>query len=307
MYNLKINFKRGKMMTISEQDKKKFINKAIAATNIYSTPLVHNHSDIKQREIGSGTFAIIGNTKGVLTNAHVAKIFEEFSYFSVPDPNQTATIYRMPYVLSINLPALKQFPDVDMSFLVLDPRAYDIVIQIGKQFWNLDQSVKEVNNTFSTNTSFSMFLIHGNVAEGARLIYDPTTLSQKTQLYPNAGPYIVAPDLNNIESGTCTYEGLRNGIFKVDKIVCPINTKDKMPNNFSGMSGGALWQIIFDTDDNVQRVILTGIATAFGRHEKKAEWLECRGPITLYQSFYLFCLGAIYADSLYNRKAQNSL
>ncbi len=114
-----------------------------------------------------------------------------------------------------------------------------------------------------------------------------------------AGINIIIP--NVIEVSTCDYElGHMKFTANVDYITCYIQTKNKTPKSFEGLSGGGLWKVIFK-DKEIQKIILYGVGTECGP-KGKAEFLKCRGPITLYQTFYPFCLGMLCAHWLANSK-----
>lgn len=111
-----MNEKNESTMTLEEQDYYK--NSVAQATGIYSTALFSPSSIIKDTELGSGTFVIIGGVKGLLTNDHVAKIFidKNLSYvhilYSAPD----SKILQFENI--IRIPALAPGVGVDLAFLL---------------------------------------------------------------------------------------------------------------------------------------------------------------------------------------------
>ncbi len=276
--------------SIEQQD---LIKKTVIdATREYCTPLISLTDDFKNPDIGSGTYTILGSKKGILTNAHVAEIFQRkrLNYVRVPRPDTLLELLTFSEIIS--LPVLPEQPsDIDMSFIVLTDEATDIILQMGKKFWNLDQAALEHYDHYVTNV---IWLIHGAVAYKNKLI-DGTT-RRKVVDYQYAGPYIVSPDMDHIRHETCYYGTKR---FSVDSIVCPINTKEKMPKSFNGMSGAALWKVTLNGVDMVEKLFLVGIATK-PEPATNVERLICRGPIALYQGFYPFCLGMLYAEKLAN-------
>ncbi len=282
-----MNEKNESTMTLEEQDYYK--NSVAQATGIYSTALFSPSSIIKDTELGSGTFVIIGGVKGLLTNDHVAKIFidKNLSYvhilYSAPD----SKILQFENI--IRIPALAPGVGVDLAFFALRPSAYEVIESLGKRFWDMDQSAQEHKPFTVDDSKAGIWVINGVVAEGKKRQYGVSTPPYNIIVVYKGGSNIVIP--STIEYGTCSYEAPINLMVTLDYITCPIQTKNKVPKSFCGLSGGALWKVIFK-DKQIQNIILYGVATEYGPKEK-AQFFKCRGPVTLFQVFYPFCLGIL--------------
>lgn len=256
---------------------------AIDATSIYSTAIINpGLYPMKTTELGSGTFVMIDGKRGILTNYHVLQLFSDkkLSCIGVP-AKETGKLHILYFTYAIihpinNSSSSENIIDVDMAFIVLNQDSCDIVINdLKQQFWDLNKSILDTDET-NYKKEQSVWLIHGNVAEGK----DPNN-NIKTIFYKKAGPYIVVPDLDNIEYKIYYFQG-RYTI--IDNIKCPIQTINQMPSKFDGMSGAALWQITFDLNGNMKKIFIGGIATSYSP-AKKAEYLICRGLFSLYGCF----------------------
>ncbi|MBY0353251.1 hypothetical protein K2W90_02695 [Candidatus Babeliales bacterium] len=263
------------------------LEKAKSAISDFCSPLI-NPGEVPTKPIGlgSGTFVIMGNQKGILTNAHVVNCMlqEKQNRFSVPDLDEN--LQELAYSLIIKFPpAANPNTEVgpDIAFILLDDQSYGVVTnKLKKQFWNIDQ-----NTTINYDNENCLWMIWGNVWEGKEY----KKISPRPILYlKNAGQYFVVPDLDNIEYKTWPLKHVK---ITVDNIISPIKTKEKTLNNFQGMSGAALWKIKLDDSGKVEKVFLMGLAT-----EQKDRTLICRGPALLYQGFYPFTCGALHQWSL---------
>lgn len=285
-------------LTITLEEQEYFKNSVAHATGLYSIAIFSPSANIKETEIGSGTFVTIGGIKGLLTNDHVARIFidKNLSYIrllhSTPDPK----FLRFEWI--IKLPALKPGNGVDLAFLILHPSAYEIVESLGKQFWSLDQSAQEWKPLACDDIKGGIWAVNGVLDESKKMKDNHPAPPYKVFVYEE-GPNIIIPNI--IECRPCSYDiPPIKFTVNVDYITCYLQTKNKIPKSFEGISGGGLWKVIFK-DKEIQKIILYGVATEYGP-EAKAEFLQCRGPITLYQTFYPFCLGMLYADWLAKSK-----
>lgn len=265
------------------------LTKAVSITKKYTLPLVIRHGP-KPLDIigGSGTLVIMAGHKGILTNEHVAAIFREKMYCHTAPGTNDIKMREIHFSGIISLP--EQQPekrnDVDMAFMLLNKSSITIIESMGKNFWDLDQeAIKYDRQKGFEYQGRAIWLIHANVLEGLKWrnnVYDATK---------NAAPYVVVPSLGEIEHSSCCYQEL-NFTFSIDNVICPINTKEKTPHCYDGMSGGALWKACFDQQDEIKHIHLFGIATQPQKNEqtKEVQALVCRGPKTLYESFYPYVL-----------------
>ena len=204
------------MTEITQEQQKKFMDNASNATFFYTIPVFYPENPFDP-EIGSGTLAIIGGMKGVITNDHVADFFKlKHTYIYTMHPNTTRLDLRFKSIIA--LPHKEGGDDVDLAFIVLDINACNALISIGKQFWDLDKSFSEYSPSILDATS-SVWLIHGNVDEGKKTINDPNVEGREILFYEMAGAYFAAPNLNNIERTVCNYGALK---FDIDLINCPV-------------------------------------------------------------------------------------
>lgn len=263
-------------------------DEASLITKKYSVPLV-KLTGFKDIEAGSGTLIIINGRKGILTNEHVSRMFEEKKACLTAPGTETDVITRnLEFINIISLPAkqMDKHDDADMAFMELNSLSIAALQQMGKDFWDLDNATLEYNKHPYVSYGASLWLIHGNVTQGLKHRYFP---EKAFHLFTakNAAPYVVVPNVN-VEYSTCYYEQYNLTII-VDNINCPINTKDATPTEFDGMSGAALWQVHCELQ-GIRKIELLGIATQPQEDEKTGEVnaLICRGPMTLYKGFYPF-------------------
>jgi hypothetical protein len=251
------------MMNDTEQELK-LLKKVAAKTQRFFTPLLSLTDDITKPDVGTGTFVTIYGKRGILTNAHVTNFLKETPANYVSIPNQSMNLIRAPFSLIVFQ------NDTDIAFIHLTDEVCNVVNQMEKRFWNLNDSAMEWKKNNWHNTKKSLWIIHGAVCQGKKFRYEDSKILE----FPKAGPYIVVPDLKDTNRDR--------------RIICPIETANHTPKSFMGMSGGALWQVILSENHEIDQVLLRGIATEFGP-AKKAKYLECRGPVTIYQDFYPFC------------------
>jgi hypothetical protein len=263
-----------------------FLEKFKITIRSYCTPLINpGEYPPKDMQIGSGTFVIMANKKGILTNEHVAQLFysQKSNRLWVSDCNENLQELAFSLIIKLVTPVS---PNPDVAFILLDDESCDIVTnKLNKQFWNIDQ------NSLNHNNKNCIWMVWGNVNEG-RVYNKNPKLSRPFFYFKNAVPYVVVPDIDNIE-----YIQSDCGDFKVliDLVNCPIATKDQVPNKFDGMSGAGLWQIEIGKNGEPQKVFLVGIATEYVPSEK----LICRGSSMLYHFFYPFVCGVLCANALH--------
>ncbi len=285
---------------LEEQEGVGFLKVADNIIRKYYTPLLGQEPDTGEfADNGTGTFVVIGGKKGILTSSHVADIFMKKPLY-VPSFDGE-TLNQLSFSLNVALPWLERGLDVDLAFLLLKDNVSNIVQdQLGKQFWDLDKGLCNWKEHVLKNVSGSLWVIHGAVAENKELIENN---GKKYLFYKNAATYAVVPDLTKIE-----YAPFKQGelTMTVDSIICPIKTKNITFYSAEGMSGGALWKIIFNDQDAIEDLFLVGVVTEQKprpalendyKKRKKAKRIICRGPVTLYQGLYPVCLGVLYASS----------
>lgn len=287
-------------ITITEQ--KKLLDAIEAATMVYTAPLISLTEDAKKPELGSGTFATIANIKGILTAAHVAKIFidKKQSYVRMLNTTGVPSLLRVEWF--IQLPPLQPGQGIDLAFIILHPSAYEVIESLGKKFWNIDLSARNFRPIDVKEVRGSIWTINGVKYEGKKMIDNKPAPPHKAIAF-ETGINIIIPNVVDVSS--CEYDlGHMKFTVPVDYITCYLQTKAKIPKSFYGVSGGPLWEVTMD-GNSVKNIALHGVGTEYGP-ENKAEFLKCRGPISLYQSFYPFCLGMLYADLLSRLKAKST-
>lgn len=248
-----------------------YLEKAKNSISAYCTPLIKpSKYPFKNIEMASGTFVSIGSRRGILTNAHVEEMFDSINLFLVPHVmNKYLVFSSVIKGYAAEDPALV---GPDLAFVELDDKSCNIVINdLKKQFGEFNPDIDYKNKN-------CIWMIWGNVYEGK-----DSKRPKNIIYFPNAGPYIVVPDLDNIGSET---HKLRTNDVSIDLIECRIETIKKVPSKFDGMSGAALWQIIFNEDSSIQNIFLAGIASRYAP-SGKAEKLVCIGPKALYEFFYV--------------------
>jgi hypothetical protein len=257
---------------------------------------------IKDLVGGAGTFVVIGGKRGILTCAHVIEplIKQKLKYFDVPYSTRLTSdsIIYLPHFDD------KSIEDVDLAFIVLNDESCSKVKNSGKEFWDLDLA-KEValkdkvcflnDNDCNYVTHFIFGVVRSGAKKNPLDEYGRINFTLK-----NAGTYMVKPDLKKGKDGAGLIYDIENAVceyrfdatvrrFEVDNIICPKKTQSIMPKSFEGMSGGALWRIYLNICTGESSVELCGVATEQDRSKNPLN-LICRGPITLYSSFYPFVI-----------------
>ncbi len=261
----------------------KQVTKASQRTGIYSTAIIRLKPHDWKHDIGSGTFVIIAGEKGILTNWHVAELFIEANASHIVVPCSETESKKLAFKSIIKLPPYKGSSYPDFAFIVLkdsDSVEWDgIMSSLRKQFFNMDEAkIRSDRERSLYQEQGVLWLIHGSVAEGRKQINNRTAV-----YYKKAGPYIAVPDLDHIEKVKYDYPQL--GTIEVDLIDCAISVEDRnrLPKFFGGMSGAALWNVIFNSDKEIENIELVGVATIQNTESDK---LICQGPIALYETFY---------------------
>ncbi|MFH1644482.1 MAG: hypothetical protein ABIA74_04895 [bacterium] len=199
----------------------------------YTTSLIKITEKIKNPEIGTGTFVRIGCECGILTNHHVADIFidKKMRYVNVPNP-KTEKTEILPFKLIISLPYISNEPnayDIDLAFILLKNNSIETVNNMGKEFWDLNQSYEILKkNKKIIDEEHCFYFIYGTVTQGMKTRFIDNLL---TFILQNDGSYIVVPDLDNIKLGKCHYGNLT---FNCDLISCPSDTKKNYLNLLKG-------------------------------------------------------------------------
>lgn len=297
-----------KEVNLSADQEKVIIDKMVNATKKYCTPLV---SPIElpitaetQPGVGSAAFVQIGNIKGILTAEHVALpvIGRNNSVIHIPHPTNykllplgfIPPIITMPIPFKTHLsgaePALtaafqEYLLDADLAFIPLNEMAIREVEMIGKKFWNVDLNISSLKMSDNTPRN-KAWVIHACVVDGWGL--EPEISSEIPVIsFPKSGPCIVVPNLKWRVFKSYTHQ---EGEYVMDILICPINTKAEIPESFRGISGGALWEILFDPlTSEIQEVILIGMANQENKNYGKIQSILCRGPVSIYQSFIPHC------------------
>jgi hypothetical protein len=276
-------------------DEKLMLEKAYESVKNYCTSLLNPNSlKTKDTELGSGIFVTLNGRRGILTNSHVAEMFFLNKIF-IPQSGLSTDLLSLSISEIIDLPALSRKNDnnevdVDLAFIVIDEEDSNQVIEIHKKFWDLDCSANRWSEK-DLRYENSIFLIVGAIDEGKVHKKDPES-GEESLFYKNAGYFIVVPDFEEIKNDVCFYNDLDISV-KIDNIVCPIKTQSIVPSKLYGLSGAPLWKVTLNAScDEVESFILIGIATQYGP-ESKAEKIVCRGPKTLFEGFYPYCLAKI--------------
>lgn len=254
-------------------------NIAAKATEAYCTHIMYvpqNQYRAKtETEVGSGTLVTMGGYKGILTASHVAEMLRcKPRYIFLPNGKLIIVNFM---VVQFPWRDKKDFCP-DMAFMILDAPSINRVEQLGKKFFNLDESI--MRSDIGSENNFSVFLMHGNVATGLKEKRRP---GENVVLdFLNFAPYIVVP--SGVEEGIYDY-----GCFKIicDIISCPEKTKNTMPKDYKGASGAALWKVTLSPDGaQVCQITLRGVFVSFCQADRI---LQYNGPKTL-SAFYDFVL-----------------
>ncbi len=270
-----------------------------SSTEKYCTPIIYPGPSPANtlKIVGSGTFVVIGEKKGILTNHHV---YENWFFnnrcrvIGVAGRDQIKWL-KFPQPFNLNLPYKEDCcSGIDLEFIILDDEACLIVEdQVGKQFWNLDELASEwFQNQRLNNELNTVWMIHGSVAQGSKVKRPKDSDICLDAKY--VAPYIAVPDVENIQYLMCEYREI-NLKVRFDNIVCPLDTNDSLPIDWGGMSGGALWRVNLNSEGKVIKINLVGVGTCVHYDTNS---IICRGPEALFKVFYPFCLGMLSAHKM---------
>jgi hypothetical protein len=274
--------------------------------NIHQVPLFTGPTIDEQ--IGSGTLVSFGNTKGILTAAHViAKLVQQKQNVIyvpyIPKPNGTLDIGPVPFGKDL-LITIDNLNDVasylgwrktwlDIALLRLNTDTYEKLIAIGKKPADLQASYIQYNTDkqkYGSNENLEWLgVMHGCPGEKEN---SPEINPNRIELF-YSGSYIGGPE----------YETVQN---KLDVIIRDYNkipdlismtiksTTDRLPRDFEGASGGAFWKTALHKDKNgnikIDELFLGGVFVCATQNKKRTLKLFCRGPKSLYDVFCNFLI-----------------
>lgn len=243
--------------------------------------------------IASGTFVRIGNRPGVLTNHHVAMIFDlrKRSWIYIPGyKSEKIQGLRLKSIISLpHYPAEWGIRGLDISFIELDSEA--AVLDLGYQIWDLDKSAA---NHLSQKINLKKKGAVNNWIWGLEATPSEKVSKQgNTQYFEQAGFHFLGPD--NPDFFEATAKSSSGDFIKmVDEFYCEINREGVdghiLPNSWGGTSGSAVWRGIGEIpSETVSEFDLAGIQAEEVKWVGPAVAVVFRGSSSLYDTFYKFC------------------
>lgn len=253
---------------------------------------------------GSGTLVIYKGIKGILTASHVAALLEN-SLFAIPyrlreGCSDIWEIQQIPIkrILTIDDLSLYQTPELienwsenglDITLLQLDDEVFeDILKSTGKNSLDLEQmkdkyEAEESKYWSPFNKNDWSWTICGTPRKSLSLIENDVVYFPYASTYIGGGSTKLR--LDTLQKIKEPYSGLDVDIIETE--LGP--TEDEIPDDFSGASGGPIFQtrerLTGNTISN-EEIMLAGIFVA--GDEKVAKKLWSRGHIALYDIFCIF-------------------
>jgi hypothetical protein len=261
-------------LTLKELNKKYpyLLDEIADQTRQYSTLIIYDSNPDPNEPLGgSGTFAIIGSRKGILINEHVFRkiIKQDPGYVYIPNILPKLGTLPLRIVSTISLPEnTLSGTGIDISFIELNDTGYESIINMGKQFWDLNLTMSEfLQDKFFVspqNMHDYLWLVHSGAFEDRS--QKETAKGEKFWWYPHACSDFIGP--KKIDFSTCRYEDILDD-FALDQISCFIDREGDavLPRSFNGMSGSGVWRVSI-LDGKLNEIWLAGIATSeeYGRN-----------------------------------------
>lgn len=245
--------------------------------------------------IASGTFVRINGRPGILTNHHVAMIFDlkKRSWVYVSE-YKSEKIQGLKMNLIISLPHYPQDEEmigVDISFIELASET--AILDLGYKIWDLDESAKKY---FQNEKSLNMKDNMNNYLWGCEATPSEKVSKQGNVLYfEKSGFHFLAPDIPDFP--IAMVRSSNGDLFKkIDEMYCEIDRNGIdgafLPKSYGGTSGSAAWRGIGElpaetiTDFDLSGILVEEVKIFEGQ---PAMALKCRGCNSLYDTFYKFC------------------
>ena len=253
---------------------------------------------------GSGTLIHYKGIKGILTASHVIAPFKNKKYIFLPcllRPETTDVwgVIGAPFcrILTIDNLDLYLSPEwmeawsengLDISLIQFEDHIFDNILKMwGKRSLDLvemrQKYLSHEGKYWSPDHKHDWtWTIAGRPREGCGLI------EKDVNYFPHAGVYIGGGE-TKLRTDTLQNVLLNFKGSAVDIIETQLGpTEDKLPQDFSGCSGGGMYQTRErQTDDQfaIEEMLLAGVFVA---GNEKAGWLYSRGHMALYDVFCRF-------------------
>ena len=254
-----------------------FVNEIYERVRLYSvTMLMAKTSEDDDVIPCAGTLCHFKSVAGILTAGHVWQEAKEHNLLLIltgRGPIQLKTKDIVPIV-----PDPKAiFPNTDakipdIAFLQIDIENKRRIEANGKVFYSIEKRANQLSSY--DDLSIGYWLIFGN----------PDALINRDS--HRAGSFIYGTDIEKcVEVGTWDY------------LIVNLNTPDnpKVPEDFSGVSGGGIWRIkwVYDTNDEVYKVLdisndCTFSGICFYQTGGKDSQLIAQGPRSIYSKILSF-------------------
>ncbi len=244
--------------------------------------------------IASGTFVRIGGRPGILTNHHVAMIFglRKRSFIYVPG-YKSEKIHGLRYKIIVSLPhypADWEIKGVDISFIELESET--AIIDLGYDIWDLDKSAQK---HFSEKINMrKKGAVHDWIWGFEATPSEKVSQQENTLIFEKSGFHFLGPESSDLFSSIVRTS---NGDFskKVDELYCEINREGVdavlLPDSYGGTSGSAVWRGAGNLpEESISDFDLTGVQADELQWVGPAVAVIFRGPCSLYDTFYKFCL-----------------
>jgi hypothetical protein len=235
----------------------------------YSTALVRLHSDENGKEnalhIGAGTFVSIGNLKGILTATHVVEKLEARSSLGLVASREGQVHRFIVPMSSLSIVSLGKRktddfgPDLALSILA-DARHVE-AIKPTKGFWPLIND----NQDLPSNNQGIWFMCG--------------TPEERVQEETPQGSFRKVWSFENFCGGggpDREFEADGNDYYEF-----PIDVAGGVPQSFSGMSGGAVWQVTIRKERDGQlkpvKYYFSGLIFFEGYREDRERFLRAHG------------------------------
>lgn len=256
---------------------------------------------------GSGILAHYNGIKGILTASHVVAPFKDkkkifLPCFLRPKTSDIWDIDGVPFIkiltmddLNLYLKLGKNWSEngLDIAFVQIEDNIFEnIVRKWNKKALNLAEMRKkyfsqEVEYWAPENKHNWIWTIVGTPREGCKLI------QKDINYFPHGSTFVGGGQTklrNNTLQKVCSpFKGIN-----VDIIEFPLGpTKDILPRDFSGASGGGIYQIRVDDQFEIRDVLLSGVFVA---GNENTGTLYGRGHVALYDIFCKFLDDYITGD-----------
>lgn len=251
---------------------------------------------------GSGTISTFGILRGILVPSHVVanckkKLNEKFIYVGIETMKTDVNIFfkkeKISFIDILTIDDLNALgrskwnkKALDISFILLDEYNYFQLINISnKKPIDLQEfciQYKKDKQLYTANINNEWLgIMYGHPRKDAKYDNDKELIRLDHSVPYIGGPEFL-PNKDKLKVPNKKYKGLSTDLVSIK--IGP--SRDYLPNDFSGASGGGLWLIVFDQNYKIVERFFGGIFVyAYNNENNKDEELYFRGPLSLYEIF----------------------